>query len=109
MIKFQRPVWIKHRGRVDQSSNKSNKDNLVRLILWGGDSSVGIRPTKKPGTKLTRIRVPGVARDFSPSAYTADLSIGKQSLTDKYVPTSQTTCACHGQLLCVGRIFGYVI
>ena len=71
MIKFQRPVWIKHRGRVDQSSNKRNKENLVLLALWGGDSSVGIRPTQKPGTELTRIRIPGVARDFSPSTYTA--------------------------------------
>ena len=24
------------------------------------------RPTEKPGAKLTRVRVPGAARDFSP-------------------------------------------
>ena len=33
---------------------------------WGRDSSVGIaRPTEKPDV-VTRVRVPGAARDFSP-------------------------------------------
>ena len=36
------------------------------LFAWAGIARLIKRPTEKPGAILTRVRVPGAARDFSP-------------------------------------------
>ena len=49
--------------------NKARTENwliLVDIYKGAGIAQLAERPTEKPGAILTRVRVPGAARDLSP-------------------------------------------
>ena len=60
---------------------------IVNRIIGSGTALLVERPTEKPGAILTRVRVPGAARDFPPRVLQSPYSPRVQSHTSTSVRT----------------------
>ena len=66
--------------------NICRKHNFNKQQEGTGMARLVERPTEKPGAILTRVRVPGVARDLSPSQFSV------RTLTVSVQPLRAITC-----------------